>query len=116
MPFGVKRMGELDRKAFHDACKEIIAKDDFDVEFALIYSKWEHEIRQPEWYTDAEGKKKVNLCLVVMLDIICCSRAFSSSRVKFTRYGWILGPFFLHQIDTDFNLVPCTVTPTCYLF
>jgi hypothetical protein len=44
MLFGVKRMGELDRKAFHDACKEIIAKDDFDVEFALIYSKWEHEI------------------------------------------------------------------------
>ncbi|RLN39257.1 hypothetical protein C2845_PM01G35770 [Panicum miliaceum] len=56
MLFGVKRMGELDRKAFHDACKERIAKDDFDVEFAL--TKWEHEIRQPEWYIDAEGKKK----------------------------------------------------------
>jgi len=74
MLFGVKRMGELDRKAFHDACKERIAKDDFDVEFALIYSKWEHEIKQQEWYIDAEGKKKVNLRVFVMLDIICCSR------------------------------------------
>jgi len=95
MLFGVKRMGELDRKAFHDACKERIAKDDFDVEFTLIYSKWEHEIRQQEWYIDAEGKKKVNLCLLVILDTICCSRAFSSFRVKLTRYAWLdLGAFF----------------------
>ncbi|KAG2536752.1 hypothetical protein PVAP13_9NG217300 [Panicum virgatum] len=68
MLFGVKRMGELDQKAFHDARKERIAKDDFDVEFTLIYSKWEHEIRQPEWYIDAEGKKKINLCLLEKIE------------------------------------------------
>ncbi|CAL4917807.1 unnamed protein product [Urochloa decumbens] len=57
MHFGVKRMGELNQKAFHAAaCKERIAKDDFDVEFALICSKWEHEIRQPGWYINADGE------------------------------------------------------------
>ncbi|CAN6310270.1 unnamed protein product [Urochloa humidicola] len=58
MHFGVKRMGELNQKAFHAACKGRIAKDDFDVEFALICSKWEHEIRQPGWYISADGEKK----------------------------------------------------------
>ncbi|CAL4943123.1 unnamed protein product [Urochloa decumbens] len=58
MHFGVKRMGELNQKAFHAACKERIAKDDFDVEFALICSKWEHEIRQPGWYINDDGEKK----------------------------------------------------------
>ncbi|CAL4917808.1 unnamed protein product [Urochloa decumbens] len=46
---GVKRMGELDQKAFFAACKEKIAEDD-EEEFALLCSKWEDEIRQPEWH------------------------------------------------------------------
>ncbi|TKV92665.1 hypothetical protein SEVIR_9G174800v4 [Setaria viridis] len=58
MNFGVKRMGELDQKAFRAACRNRIAEDDFDVEFTLIFSKWEDEIRQTKWYIDADGKKK----------------------------------------------------------
>lgn len=54
MNFGVKRMGYLDQKAFRAACKNRIAEDDFDVEFTLLLSKWEDEIRQPEWYIDAD--------------------------------------------------------------
>uniref|UniRef100_A0A0A9B7S5 Factor of DNA methylation 1-5/IDN2 domain-containing protein n=1 Tax=Arundo donax TaxID=35708 RepID=A0A0A9B7S5_ARUDO len=46
---GVKRMGELDHKAFLAACKEKIAKDD-EEELALLCSKWEAEISQPEWH------------------------------------------------------------------
>jgi hypothetical protein len=64
MNFGVKRMGYLDQKAFRAACKNRIAEDDFDVEFTLLLSKWEDEIRQPEWYIDADGKKKVKFHLL----------------------------------------------------
>ncbi|TVU46269.1 hypothetical protein EJB05_05794 [Eragrostis curvula] len=46
--FGVKRMGELDHKAFIAACKEI--KGDNGEQLALLCSKWEDEIRQPEWH------------------------------------------------------------------
>ncbi|GJM95833.1 hypothetical protein PR202_ga12611 [Eleusine coracana subsp. coracana] len=54
----VKKMGELDQRAFRAACKEKIENDDFEGEFALLYSKWQYEIEQPEWYIDDDGKKK----------------------------------------------------------
>lgn len=47
---GVKRMGELDQKAFHNACKQKVPKDDLKGKLALLNSKWEHEIRKPEWH------------------------------------------------------------------
>ncbi|GJM95830.1 hypothetical protein PR202_ga12608 [Eleusine coracana subsp. coracana] len=47
--FGVKRMGELDQKAFIGACKEKKAIWD-DKELALLCSEWEYEISQPEWH------------------------------------------------------------------
>lgn len=47
---GVKRMGELDQKAFHNACKQKVPKDDLKGKLALLSSKWEHEIRKPEWH------------------------------------------------------------------
>ena len=61
---GVKRMGELDQKAFVAACKEKIADD---VKLALLCSKWEDEIRQPEWHPfkviNVDGEAKVLLFL-----------------------------------------------------
>ncbi|PVH31533.1 hypothetical protein PAHAL_9G172700 [Panicum hallii] len=59
---GVRRMGELDQKAFLDACKEKTAEDD-EEKLALLCSKWEDEIRQPEWHpfkviqVDGEAKE-----------------------------------------------------------
>ncbi|XP_066373005.1 factor of DNA methylation 1-like isoform X2 [Miscanthus floridulus] len=44
---GVKRMGELDDKAFLASCKE---KTTDEEELATLCSKWEDEIRQPEWH------------------------------------------------------------------
>jgi hypothetical protein len=44
---GVKRMGELDEKAFLAACKEKTADEE---ELAILCSKWEDEIRHPEWH------------------------------------------------------------------
>lgn len=58
---GVKRMGELDQKAFLAACKEKIAEDD-EEQLALLCSKWDNEIRQPEWHpfnvVQVDGQEK----------------------------------------------------------
>ncbi|KAL6637334.1 hypothetical protein ACP70R_024906 [Stipagrostis hirtigluma subsp. patula] len=47
---GVKRMGELDQKAFLSACKEKVAKDGGKKKLAHLCSEWEKEIRQPDWH------------------------------------------------------------------
>ncbi|XP_073353980.1 protein INVOLVED IN DE NOVO 2-like [Aegilops tauschii subsp. strangulata] len=46
---GVKRMGELDKKAFCAACKGKFAKADFGEQLAIHCSKWENEIGNPDW-------------------------------------------------------------------
>ena len=47
---GIKRMGELDLKAFGIACRKRLSKADAAVTSALLCSKWEEEIRNPNWY------------------------------------------------------------------
>lgn len=44
---GVKKMGELDKKAFLASCKEKTADE---LSLSILCSKWEDEIRQPEWH------------------------------------------------------------------
>ncbi|BAF12515.2 Os03g0596400 [Oryza sativa Japonica Group] len=45
---GVKRMGELDQKAFYNACKNKMPNN--KMKLALVCSKWEDEITKPEWH------------------------------------------------------------------
>jgi len=47
---GIKRMGELDLKAFRIACRKRLSKEDAEVTSALLRSKWEEEIRNPNWF------------------------------------------------------------------
>ncbi|KAL6659502.1 hypothetical protein ACP70R_003542 [Stipagrostis hirtigluma subsp. patula] len=47
---GIKRMGELDPKAFANACKKRTSKADAEVMAALLCSKWEDEIRDSNWH------------------------------------------------------------------
>ncbi|XBH96685.1 hypothetical protein VPH35_087023 [Triticum aestivum] len=47
---GIKRMGDLDRKSFAIACKNKMAKEDAEVTASVLCSKWEDEIRNPEWH------------------------------------------------------------------
>lgn len=56
---GIKRMGELDVKAFQNACKERFPKD-AEIKAAELCSKWEDELRKPDWHPfqiiNVEGK------------------------------------------------------------
>ncbi|CAM0881840.1 unnamed protein product [Alopecurus aequalis] len=46
---GFKRMGELDLQAISNACRKL-SKEDAEVTAAIICSKWEDEIRNPDWH------------------------------------------------------------------
>ncbi|KQK08773.1 factor of DNA methylation 1 [Brachypodium distachyon] len=59
---GIKRMGELDLKSFTVACKHKLSKQDAEVTAAILCSKWEAEIKNPEWHpfrvVMVDGKEK----------------------------------------------------------
>ncbi|KAL6847817.1 hypothetical protein ACP4OV_021945 [Aristida adscensionis] len=46
---GIKRMGELDLKAFGNACRKL-SKKDADVTAATLCSKWQEEIKDANWH------------------------------------------------------------------
>ena len=43
-------MGDLDLKAFASACKNKMSKEDAEVTASILCSKWEDEIKNPEWH------------------------------------------------------------------
>ncbi|KAK8955141.1 hypothetical protein KSP40_PGU007961 [Platanthera guangdongensis] len=47
---GIKRMGELDDKVFHNACIKKFRKDLVDENAAKLCSKWQDELKKPEWH------------------------------------------------------------------
>uniref|UniRef100_A0A0E0LGB2 Factor of DNA methylation 1-5/IDN2 domain-containing protein n=1 Tax=Oryza punctata TaxID=4537 RepID=A0A0E0LGB2_ORYPU len=57
---GIRRMGELDPKAFANACTQTLPKKQLDS--ALLYSKWESEINDSSWHPfrliNIDGKNK----------------------------------------------------------
>ena len=60
---GIKRMGELDEKPFQTACKQRFLKDNADVNAIMLCSKWQDELRKPEWHPfkviTVDGKPQV---------------------------------------------------------
>ncbi|CAA7408438.1 unnamed protein product [Spirodela intermedia] len=58
---GIKRMGDLDDKAFQTACKQRFP-DDPDVKAAFFSSRWHSELLNPDWHpfriVTVDGKEK----------------------------------------------------------
>ncbi|VAH61822.1 unnamed protein product [Triticum turgidum subsp. durum] len=59
---GIKRMGELDLKSLAIACGRKLSKEDAEVTAAILCSKWEADIKKPEWHpfrvVMVNGKKR----------------------------------------------------------
>ncbi|KAL8474440.1 hypothetical protein ACS0TY_030340 [Phlomoides rotata] len=57
---GIKRMGEIDDKAFKDACKKILPSDEANIKALELCSLWQEKLKNPEWHPfrvveDAKG-------------------------------------------------------------
>ncbi|XP_020597088.1 factor of DNA methylation 4-like isoform X2 [Phalaenopsis equestris] len=59
---GIKRMGELDERIFHAACIKKYRREVADVKAAEFCSKWQAELKIPEWHpfriSTLDGKLK----------------------------------------------------------
>lgn len=60
---GIKRVGELNENIFHGACIKKYRKDIADVKAVELCSKWQDELKKPEWHpfkmVTVNGKLKV---------------------------------------------------------
>lgn len=72
---GVKRMGELDSKPFHEAMKRKYSEVEADDRASEICSLWEEYLRDPEWHPfnviNVDGKHQVcNFVLSLSLSLL----------------------------------------------
>lgn len=60
---GIKRMGELDLEAFSKACRKMSSEEDAEITAAILCSKWQAEIKNPDWhpfrFVLVDGQEKV---------------------------------------------------------
>ncbi|TYI92937.1 hypothetical protein E1A91_D02G103500v1, partial [Gossypium mustelinum] len=47
---GLKRMGELDPKTFHDTCKSRFPPDEVEIQATTLYSSWQENLKNPYWH------------------------------------------------------------------
>ncbi|KAI3737526.1 hypothetical protein L2E82_27530 [Cichorium intybus] len=63
---GVKRMGEIDMKAFHDACKEKFENEEAQIKASELCTLWQDKLKNPEWHpmkvvlVDGDHKEMIN--------------------------------------------------------
>ncbi|KAL6848189.1 hypothetical protein ACP4OV_022317 [Aristida adscensionis] len=64
---GIKRMGELDKRPFQNACKEKFGCDDYETKAAELVWIWEEELKKPSWHpfkitalADGEVKESID--------------------------------------------------------
>ncbi|KAE8656930.1 putative Aquaporin NIP1.1 [Hibiscus syriacus] len=47
---GLKRMGELELKPFHDACKSRFPPDEAEIQATTLCSSWQENVKNSEWH------------------------------------------------------------------
>lgn len=61
---GIKRMGELDEKAFKEACEQRYSPGEADMKAVELCSLWQEKLTNPEWHPfrvieDSNGNAQV---------------------------------------------------------
>lgn len=46
----IKRMGEIDMKAFQQTCKERCSRDEADIKALELCSLWQDKMKNPDWH------------------------------------------------------------------
>lgn len=67
---GIKRMGELDEKPFHAACKRRCSYEDAEMRAAELISQWQEELKKPAWHP----YKRVEIGGVTKVNYTCYAR------------------------------------------
>lgn len=104
---GVKRMGELDSKPFHEAVKRKYDEEEAGYKALELCSVWDEYLRDPNWHPfkviTVEGKSKV--CFLLIL---------SSLVLFFLLLGWLGSVYklylFVRQARKENYINLCTGT------
>lgn len=61
---GIKRMGEIDEKAFKNVCKQRYSAEEADIKAVELCSLWQEKLKNPEWHPfrvveDSKGNAQV---------------------------------------------------------
>lgn len=47
---GIKRMGEIDQKPFHNACKQRFSLEEANIQASTLCSLWQENLKDPNWH------------------------------------------------------------------
>lgn len=83
---GIKRIGKLEEKAFLNACKTQLPKDDAEFTAAILYSKWEAQIEN--WSAMFHGNSTVHT-FFPLTELLISSYQFRGGLVVVLNTSWL---------------------------
>lgn len=119
---GVKRLGDLDSKAFQVAANRLYFVEEEANERAVeLCSEWENYIGDPDWnpfktITDMRGKNKVHVQLILSLDspVLPTAKIFALSLPHhFPALTFLYCELFCFPVSTLPTKLYCVFTGNC---
>lgn len=66
---GIKRMGEIDQKPFHNTCKQRFPTDEAVLKSSILCSEWQENLKKPKWHPfkviTVDGNSRVSFLNVI---------------------------------------------------